>query len=460
MILEEAGPLISNIVSKLPTLYRGASSDSIIDFSRPARNEFLTLVEDGLIAKPYIGDVMQSALTLTSCYFLSALSLLMDIPELQVLRKLDQINAKRDPVESLLGSGASAYKFLGTENFDTLPDPLNSLAGLEAYNKNEYGSNPQIDDKSINFSGNGSKNYQGSSTDHSTHNSQGGKSYGSGSTDESTQFQKGSGQYNGDMVTMVDGSNSNNKTDNSVTNNNRSNTTIIEAAKGNQGASFGRDTSVTLKELANLSVGKQFEVTFERNGNKQPVQLSVRLMATNTDSDSIKSILAMGSMGRNFKERYIRARAGQLGWFKDLILCNDLIDEARRLRVKDKSGFFEHMMRKRSKNWLAGLLSMSPSINNATAVIIMSQDTAKAAELELGGDLNNFSIRQKVFEVTQSMLMFVVDTQWETVTIYHRGIDRYNELRVNELKRSNGKSDSSVEDILRAYSNFTNPTLG
>lgn len=454
MILTEAGPLIGNIVSKLPTLYRGANSDSIIDFSRPARNEFLTLIEDDLVALPYIGDVAQSALTLTSCYFLSALSLLMDIPELQVLRKLDQINAKRDPVESLLGSGASAYKFFGTEDFDGavavehwFGDPMNSIAGLEAKHTHQYGSKAQIDDKSLNFTGHGAKNYQG------------------GATDQSTQFHKGANQYTGNMTSMVDGSshNSNNKTNTTNNNQNQSkNSTIINEAakpKGYEGAAFGRDTAVTLKELANLSVGKQFEVTFEKDGNKQPVQLSVRLMVTNTDKSSIKSIISMGSMNNTLKERIIRARAGQLGWFKDLILCNDLIDEARRTRIKDKSGFFEHMMRKRSKNFLSGLLSMSPSINNASAVIIMSNDTAKEAALELGGDLSQFSIRQKVFEVTQTMLIFVVDTQWETVTIYHRGLDRFNELRVNELKRANGRSDSNVEEILRAYSAFTNPTL-
>lgn len=439
MILTEAGPLIGNIVSKLPTLYRGANSDSIIDFSRPARNEFLTLIEDDLVALPYIGDVAQSALTLTSCYFLSALSLLMDIPELQVLRKLDQINAKRDPVESLLGSGASAYKFFGTEDFDGavavehwFGDPMNSIDGMEAHT-HQYGSKATIHDKSLNMTAPGAKNYQGSSTD------------------QSTQFQKGSKQYSGDMLQMIDGSNSNNKTTNI---NNEA-----QKPKGYEGGAFGRDTAVTLKELANLSVGKQFEVTFEKDGNKQPVQLSVRLMVTNTDKSSIKSIISMGSMNNTLKERVIRARAGQLGWFKDLILCNDLIDEARRTRIKDKSGFFEHMMRKRSKNFLSGLLSMSPSINNASAVIIMSNDTAKEAALELGGDLSQFSIRQKVFEVTQTMLIFVVDTQWETVTIYHRGLDRFNELRVNELKRANGRSDSNVEEILRAYSAFTNPTL-
>ncbi len=418
------GPLISNVVGSLPSLYRGSKADSIVEFSRPARNEFLTLIEDDIVALPYASDITQSMLTLTSCYFLSSLSLLIDIPGLNVLRTLDQINTNRDPIESMLGSGSSLYKFVGAESYrDGLPNPENSLVGLEAATRAgtnvrfEHGSKQELTDKSIKNSNN-----------HDSHDR------------ISNQF--------------INAEDHSSRTTNNV------NITEGSGGRGSaSGASFGKDTQVTLKELANLSVGKQFEVTFERDGNKQPVQLSVRLMVTNTDSESFKAILRTGSIAQTFKERFIRAKAGQLGWFKDLVLCNDLIDEARRTRIRDKSGFFEHMMRKRSKNFLSGLFSMQPSINNASAILIFKRDTAKQIELELGGSLDEFAIRQRAFETTSAMLMCVVDTQWDTVTIYHRGIDRFNELRVSELKRANKDAGNNVEDILRAYSAFTAPNL-
>jgi hypothetical protein len=469
MIFEdEAGPLISNTIGQLPSLWRGAKSDSIVDFSRPARNEFLTLIEDNLIAQPYISDVAQSALTLTSSYFLSAISLLMDVQHLHVLRKLDQINTNRDPVESMLGTGASAFQFFGIESGQGLPDPKTSLFGFEATGATFNGTSS---DKSVtmNYSGDddstkyyhGSKNIQGNDEsdtyNHSAKNVHG--------DDTSNTFNHSAKKYVGrseDKSTTVGKGGVQNKISgnyNDTKNNNK--TTYIEGAKPRDtgGLGFGKDTAVTLKELANLSVGKQFEVVFEQNGNKQSVQVGIRLMVSDASKDVIKPILLMGSVSRSFKERIIRAKAGQLGWFKDLILCNDLIDEARKARIKDKSGFLEHMMRKRSKNWLSGLLSLKPSINNASAILIISADTAKEAELELGGSLSSFPIRQKIFEVTQTMLIFVVDTQWEMVTIYHRGIDRFNEMRVSELKRANSKADGNVEDILRAYSSFTNPKL-
>ncbi len=410
------GPLISNVVGSLPSLYRGSKADSIVEFSRPARNEFLTLIENDVAVLPYASDIAQSALTLTSCYFLSSLSLLIDIPGLNVLRTLDQINTNRDPIESMLGSGSSLYKFVGTESYnDGLPNPEDSLFGLEASAHFGYGSKQELNDKSIKDSNN--------IDSHDKH---------------STQF-----------INAEDHSS-------------RTNINITESGGGrggSSGAAFGKDTQVTLKELSNLSVGKQFEVMFERDGNKQPVQLSVRLMVTNTDTESFKAILRTGSISQSFRERFFRAKAGQLGWFKDLILCNDLVDEARRTRIRDKSGFFEHMMRKRSKNFLSGLFSMSPSINNASAVLVFKHETAKEIELELGGSLDEFEIRQRAFKATQAMLMFVVDTHWDTVKIYHRGIDRFNDLRVSELKRVAKDTGNNVEDILRAYSAFTAPNL-
>jgi len=372
MIIDNAGPLLTGVVSKLPELYRGGKSDSLIEFSRPARNEFLTLVESKLVPLPFMSDVVQSALTLVSGYYLSALTLLIDVPGLEVVKTLDQLNTKRDPIESMLGTGASIYKFVGTESYQHgLPKPEHSLFGFEA---------------------------------------------------------------DGDETTILD-----------------------ENGNATSGR-LGREIQSSIKELSNLSVGKQFEVIFARDGNEQPVQLQIRLMVTDTDSKSMMTILSMGSIKNTFKERFFRAKAGELSYIKDLVLCQDLIDEARATRIRDKSGFFEHIMRKRSGNFLSGLFTLRPSINNASAVIIISKETAKQLELELGGKLSQFAVREQVFKSTYAMLLIVID-EWEMVTFYHRSIDTPTEMRASELKRANKSTGSDVEDILRAYSSFSAPTL-
>ena len=63
-------------------------------------------------------------------------------------------------------------------------------------------------------------------------------------------------------------------------------------------------------------------------------------MVSDVDEETMMGILRSGSPLNNMAERKIKVRAGSLHWFYDQILLNDLIDEARKTRIKDKSKFF------------------------------------------------------------------------------------------------------------------------
>ena len=440
MLTDKAGALLTNVVTHLPELIRSGRSDSLIEYASKSRNDFLTVVEDRLAAMPEMGTILQTCLTLVSGYYLSALSLAIDIPGVNANKTLDKLSSNRDPLDSALGGAVSIYNFVGTEDFHNgLPSPDISLGlvGLEARGPNANG-----------------KTYMHSSSDRSV-----------------------SKNYQGDDLTSVnvsDNVNANSSIErqqnafiagNSTTDDHRTTNNITLGGGGGGkgggiGGAFGRDTIGTMQDLANMSVGKQFEVIFEADGNRKPVLVTTRLAVRGTDSESFKTILTIGGLQNTFRERLARARAGELAYINDLLLCNDLVEQAMKTRIRDRSGFFEHMMRKRSKNWLAGLLSMNPSVNNASAVLIFSAETAKKIQLELGGKLDDFRTRQHVFKNTAAMLMVVVDEQWKTVTIYHRSLQEFNELRIRELERQNKGGGQDIEDILRAYTNFTAPNMG
>ena len=369
-MLEELQPVVSTVVSKMAGLWRQTNSESIIDVSRNTRNEFLTLVDSEVAHLPYANDIMQSALTLVSSYMLSAISSLIEVDGISDQQILDQVNTRRDPIEALLGTGAAAYKFVGTEAWGIgLPNPAESGAMLLAQGHKKIGREARSEDDQRDTAGFG----------------------------------------------------------------------------------FGRTTQADLHELANLSVGKSFTVTFEANGNRKEVNMSVRLMVSDVDYETMHGILRSGSPHNSMKERFIRVKAGSLHWFYDLILLNDLADEARRTRIKDRSKFYQHILRKRSGNFLAGLFSLKPSVNNASAVLGITSKHAEELTLELGGSLDDFAIRQRLFENTYSMILFVVDPKWEMVTFYHRGIDQVTRVSVDTLKRANKRGGTEVEDVLRAY---------
>jgi len=227
------------------------------------------------------------------------------------------------------------------------------------------------------------------------------------------------------------------------------------------------DLAKRLTDQEGLSTGKQFTCTFERNGNKVDVPMRLRLDVKSTDTPSIRNIMLMGAQNRDLWERWIRLSTGKNGGSsaidkmraaKDITLQNDLIDEYRKNRFRDKSGYYAKMMTKNNGNWLSGLLSLSPSINNASAVMIVSQDTIDGLTAELGGDFDDFAVRKRVFEQTLTQYYVVVDSQWNKVTIYTRGQNGQQELDKSDFSKSKAGS-ADVGKIIEAYRSGSQPVL-
>jgi hypothetical protein len=411
MLAEETKTLLSGIVTNLPDLF-AQRGDSLPEYTRTTRNDFLTLVENDLLYLDYLPDVLDRGLSLISGYFLSAATLLVDVPEINVKRVLDKLAVKRDPIESILGSGAAIYKFVGTESL-------------------EYGL---------------------PSSGPAYHGSIAAECFALEADKVTEELKREQRRLRGEQITE--------ETEVNVNVNQNVN---VDSGKGDGkkggGGGFGRNDLKTIDELSNLSTGKMLELTLERNGNKITVPLTIRLAVTNTDQESMKTIVSAAGVDNTFSTRWRRMRNGDLSFVKDLLFCHDLVAEARRARVRDKSGFYEHMMRRRNRNFLSGLFSLSPSINNASAFLVMSQETADEAAFHFGDDLDNFKVREKVFASTAAMIMAVVDTKWDTVTFYHRSVDASNTLSKSDLKRASKGANNNVEDIVKAYQAGNAPVI-
>ena len=65
--------------------------------------------------------------------------------------------------------------------------------------------------------------------------------------------------------------------------------------------------------------------------------------------------------------------------------------------------------------------------------------------------MGSYKHRQKFFEAAYLMLIAVVDTRYEVVTIYHRGLSIPSEVSFKELKRNGKKDNIDVNEILKAY---------
>lgn len=218
----------------------------------------------------------------------------------------------------------------------------------------------------------------------------------------------------------------------------------------------------SVNEAVNLSVGKLIEVTVNNGEGKGGVTFPVivRLVSTLIDTPSLTHILGDGGrQNATLRERFHSWKAGRLTFVRDLVFCQDLIDEHRAAVMNDKTGVYADILERRRNNGVSSLMSGNPTIGTASNIVVISKDTARHVEREINGKLSNYEVRQRIFDSSYVMIMAVVDTEYERVTFYHRGIKTPTDLSVKELKTSNKGTGPDVAEILKAYMLGNAPTI-
>lgn len=215
----------------------------------------------------------------------------------------------------------------------------------------------------------------------------------------------------------------------------------------------------TAHESVNLAVGKLLEVNIESNGNKAVFPVSVRLATAVVDSEVLTHILGASGQDNSWGERYHRWKAGDIAFWRDLVGCQDLIDEQKKLLMKDKTGAMAEVNRRRAVNSVAALTSGTPSVASASALIVISEETAAQLERRNLGKFSDVSFRNKIMQNSLAMIIVVVNRDYESVTIYTRDIQLPTKLSVRELKTANKGGGSDVGEILKAYRLGMSPAI-
>lgn len=390
-----------DLVAKLPDMVRAMKSGSLIEYTQPTRVEPIVLIDDKVIGLPYAHDVLQSLCSLFSGYYLQAVALSVNVGRVDVIRMLDRLNPKRDVFNNgvnAVTNGVAAYASLESVRSYAfkLPVPGEGL-GIESFGL------------------------------------------------ESVTVKKTGRNINEIIDEAVDKSLKKRKLGNQK--------------PGNTGTTDLENAVKTVTELSNLSVGKLLEVEIESNGHKAVFPVAVRMICNGIKSQDLTHILSVGSKITSAKERFHAWRSGQLEFIRDLVLCQDLIDEHKKTLMRDKSGVYAEILKRRKGNGLSAILSGNPSVATASSLIVMTQATAKELERAVGGRLKDFRTREKIFKETYSMIMVVIDPQWEHITFYHRSIDLPSEYSVKEIQSSNKSKGPDVAEILKAYQMGNSPSI-
>jgi hypothetical protein len=214
---------------------------------------------------------------------------------------------------------------------------------------------------------------------------------------------------------------------------------------------FGRDATKDTAEAGNLAVGRVLEVKIKSNGQEASIPVTVRLNVSLVEPEQLTHILTLGNEDKSAKARWHGWRSGRLEFIRDVILQQDLIDSHKNTLMKDTSGYYKELIRKRKDNKLSAILSLNPTVATAATIVVITSDTLRKVESIYGAKISDLKMRQKLFKETYTTLMFVIDTEWEQVDIYHRGIDQPTELSIRDLKAATKGSGPDVTEIMKAY---------
>ena len=123
-----------------------------------------------------------------------------------------------------------------------------------------------------------------------------------------------------------------------------------------------RDIAGEMRQLSNMSVGKQVNVEITDGKNKAIIPVNIRLLANSIDTGGIIHILTGGSKDYTFRERLQQLKSGEIEFWRDFIGATDLIDQYKKHQMNDQSGLLGQFIRRRNNNTLAGLVSGEFSI--------------------------------------------------------------------------------------------------
>jgi hypothetical protein len=225
------------------------------------------------------------------------------------------------------------------------------------------------------------------------------------------------------------------------------------------------DSKSSIQEAVNLSVGRLMDVTIESNkanGDtvKATLKMNFRLIVNQAPESVITGILSNGTLDRNFMERFHAWRSGRLGFIRDLILCQDIIDEKYKTAVQDKSGVGTELFQRIAANKTFGFLTQNPSLANSSNMFVISEEVARQVEAKAGGKMTDFRVRQKIFEQSYAMIIVVVNRETSRMKFFVRNQPDYSNMSRKEIEGySKGGKGPDVMEIFRSlqtasFSNF------
>jgi len=234
---------------------------------------------------------------------------------------------------------------------------------------------------------------------------------------------------------------------------------IMDLENKNKQTPYGtKGQVVSLAGDNHIPAGKVIEVTLQNPDNHHAnvtinllVQMSPYIMPIRVAIEAIKL-----NVVHTFMQRYLQWKTGEISFWGDLVFNMDVIRDRNKAMRQDSTGILSEMAKQQTKNRGKAYANIAykqadRSRNLANAVMVFSGDAAKLAQAESGFTFENKEMRDDFFAKSFTMMIIIVDTMYNTVTMYYNGLDTVSTFTFDQMKTSaKGGGNLDIVSVLNA----------
>lgn len=215
-----------------------------------------------------------------------------------------------------------------------------------------------------------------------------------------------------------------------------------------------------LSTVANLSIGQAVTLNVSDGKASKDVVVNIRLVSAPTPARILATILKWSDKDMRLKSRISAWRAGELRFWRDVVLMRDVFIERQRLLMDDRSDLFKTLLGRQRNSMINSVLTATPDIGNMSSILVISQDNLRRIEeLELEGQLSNFNFRQRVMNNTGLVLIIVVDPMSEFVTIYNHTSAIPTECSIRQMKSAGKGGATDFAELIKLMNQNKMPSF-
>ena len=216
-----------------------------------------------------------------------------------------------------------------------------------------------------------------------------------------------------------------------------------------------------------VMINKYIDITYTLNASKNGVNETTEiiipvLIKANiiyTDFINIENLLEVSSRDKKFVNRLDEYRASAIT-LKDFLFAGDLITAYKKNKLKDKDALLSHLSNRTSRANSKLLTSNAIGFSKYYSMLIISKRQEAIIEHMLGGKLSKPKYLDMLMEQSKSLIVDVVDTNWERVVLYTKDLRGSTDITYKTLKKRKGDKDNSeLVEIFKAITTNRQPSF-